>query len=108
MARANEDDFPGIGASTTGMVFMGTPNRGTGPITSQGLMYKVIAEQMEVEDSVLRALSSGDEDLAETLSEFMRLVNVPTARIQISCFFEQKQTIVGKELGDNSLRVRVK
>jgi hypothetical protein len=108
MARANEDDSPGIGASTTGMVFMGTPHHGTGQITSQGLMYKAIAEQLDVEDSVLRALSSGDEALGDALSEFMRLVNVPTARVQICCFFEQKQTMVGKEFDDNSLKARVK
>lgn len=108
MARANEDDAPGIGTSTTGMVFMGTPHQGTGSITSQGLMYKVIAEQLDVEDSVLRALSAGDEALGDALDEFMRLVNVPAARVQIFCFFEQRQTMVGKEVGDDSLKVRVK
>jgi hypothetical protein len=107
MARANEDDFPGIGTSTTGMVFMGTPHQGTGSISSQGLMYRAIAEELDVEDSVLTALAAGNEALSDALDEFMRLVNVATARVQIFCFFEQKQTIVGKEFDDGSLKVRV-
>jgi len=88
------------------MVFMGTPHHGTGSITSQGLMYSVIAEGMHVEDSVLKALSTGDEALGDALKEFMRLVNVQTARIQICCFFEQKQTSVGTIIDDASLKVR--
>jgi hypothetical protein len=105
---ANEHDWKGIAASTTGIVFMGTPHRGTGSITSQALLYRVIAAKMEVQESVLNSLTVGNEALNDVLSEFTRLVNAPAVRLQIICFFEQKPTTVGRIVGDATLKVSVK
>jgi hypothetical protein len=106
MARAREGDWSFIGASTTGIVFMGTPHYGTDAY--QAIMYGVIAAGLEVQDGLLRAMSAEDNGLIDTREEFIRLVNDPSARIQICCFFEQKSTAIGRIIGDASIKVKVK
>lgn len=85
---------------------MGTPHRGTDVF--EALMYRAIAAQVEVHDSLLRAMSKTDKDRIDTHEEFMRLVNVPNAPVQICCFFEQKTTTIGRIVGDASMKVAVK
>jgi hypothetical protein len=107
LAKANGGHYKDIATSTTGIVFMGTPHRGTGSITSQTLLYTVIAAEVEREDYVLRSLSGDNETLVDVVSEFAVLANDDTVRLNIMCFFEQKSTAVGRIVGDASMKVRV-
>jgi hypothetical protein len=107
LSKASSSNYKDIAASTTGIVFMGTPHRGTGSITSQTLLYTVIAAEVETEDYVLRNLSGDNETLVDVVSEFAELANAATARPKIVCFFEKKSTAVGRIVGDASMKVRV-
>ena len=107
MAKANTDDFPGIAASTFGMVFMGTPHRGTGKsLHSQGQIYQaIVSAKLHAEDSILKTLEEGNETLVDVVREFTRLVNVPSSKVKIFCFFEQRPTVVGAIVKDSSIQV---
>jgi hypothetical protein len=63
---------------------------------------------VEVQGSVLNSLAVGNEALNDILTEFTRLVNISTARLEIVCFFEQKPATVGRIVGDARLKARVK
>lgn len=108
VAKANTDDYPGIAASTAGMIFLGTPHRGTGrALHSQGQIYQAIVSraQCETQEGILKTLEEGNETLVDVVREFTRLVNVGSRKMDIFCFFEQQSTIVGKIVRDDSIRV---
>jgi hypothetical protein len=106
MAKANNFDFPRISSSTTGMVFMGTPHRGTGKaLQTQGQLYKaIVAANLDVEDSILLTLEEGNETLVDVVNEFTRLIHGQPP-VKIFSFFEQKSTAVGAIVNDDSIRV---
>ena len=92
---------------TTGVVFLGTPHRGTGSITSKGLLYAAIASDPSVrtDDNVLKALENGNDVLMDTLNDFISLCNAPVVAMSLCCFFEQQVTRVGKIIGKDFLEV---
>jgi hypothetical protein len=86
---------------------MGTPHRGTGSITSNGLVYAAIASDpsLQVDDTVLKALMYGNDTLMDVSNEFVSLCNAPGAAISLCCFFEQRPTKVGRIIGNSNLQV---
>jgi uncharacterized membrane protein YcfT len=89
------------------VVFIGTPHRGTGSVTSKGLVYAAIASDpsLHVDDTVLRALIYGNDILMDVLNEFISLCNALGVEISLCCFFEQQLTKVGRIIGKNHLEV---
>jgi hypothetical protein len=108
LAKLLEHTWPNIFASTTGVVFMGTPHRGTGSITSTGLLYAAIASDpsLRVDGTVLKALEGGNDISMDVLDEFMSICNAPTVEMSLCCFFEQRPTSVGRVIGNEKLKVR--
>ncbi|KAF3913606.1 hypothetical protein ABW20_dc0102989 [Dactylellina cionopaga] len=106
LAKSNDVDYPGIFASTTGMIFIGTPHQGAGKsLHSQGQIYQAIAaNNMQTEAGILRTLEEGNETLVDVVREFTRHVNLKPPPVNVFCFFEQKSTIVGKIVKDNSIQ----
>jgi hypothetical protein len=106
-AKLHEHRWPDILASATGVVFLGTPHRGTGAITSKGLVYAAIASNpsLRIDDTVLKALESGNDMLMDILNEFILLCNSPAVEMSLCCFFEQRSTAVGKIIGNYILEV---
>ena len=88
---------------------MGTPHRGTGTITSKGLVLAAIASDpsLHVDDTVLRALEAGNDVLMDMLYEFISLCNSPKVCLSLCCFFEQRSSRVGKVIGNRYLKVLV-
>ena len=107
MAKLLEHTWPAIFASVTGVVFMGTPHRGTGSITSSGLLYAAIASDpsLRVDGTVLKALEYGNDVLMDVLDEFICLCNALTPGMSLCCFFEQRRTCVGRVIGNMELEV---
>ena len=107
MAKLLEHTWPNIIESVTGVVFMGTPHRGTGSITSKGLLYAAIASDptLRVDGTVLKALEYGNDVLMDVLNEFISICNAPTIAMSICCFFEQRPTSVGRVIGNKMLEV---
>ena len=107
MARLEEYDLPGIFKSTSGILFLGTPHRGTGKITSQSMMYSIIAQdpQCPIEPAVLESLKSESDVLIDVRNDFMKLCTREEVAISIVCFFEQKSTNVGSIIGAENMNV---
>ena len=107
MAKLLEHIWPNIINSVTGVVFMGTPHRGTGSITSNGLLYAAIASDpsLRVDGTVLKALEYGNDVLMDVLNEFISMCNEPSLAISLCCFFEQRPTSVGRVIGNKKLEV---
>ncbi|KAI8213553.1 hypothetical protein K4K52_004602 [Colletotrichum sp. SAR 10_76] len=106
LAQTLTSDYPGISASTSGIVFMGTPHRGTGSaLHSQGKIYQaVVRAQCETQGNILEVLEENNETLVDVVDEFTRLVHVATPKVEIVCFFEQMSTSVGKIVQDDDIK----
>ncbi|KAK6337892.1 hypothetical protein TWF696_001370 [Orbilia brochopaga] len=106
LAKANDVDYPGIWNATTGIVFIGTPHQGAGAaLSSQGQIYQAIAaHELPTEHDILQILEKSNETLVDIVREFTRLVNLRPPPVNLYCFFEQKSTIVGKIVKDNSIK----
>lgn len=86
---------------------MGTPHRGTADITSQGMMYEIIAQDPEcfIEDSVLDALRTESDTLSSVRKEFVDLCKHEDVKMPLVCFYEQKITSVGRIIGQSGMKV---
>ncbi|KAF3921277.1 hypothetical protein ABW21_db0206946 [Orbilia brochopaga] len=106
LAKANDIDYPGIWRATTGLVFIGTPHQGAGSaLSSQGSIYQaIVAHELPTEEGILRILEEGNETLVDVVREFTRLVNLKPPPVNLYCFFEQRSTIVGKIVRDDSIK----
>jgi len=99
-ARYHKDEWPGVFDSTTGMVFFGTPFRG-----SDGLKLSEMLEaaRREYEDEqlqteVLRILEPGNEFLQDLVDNFGKTRSAPN-KAQVTCFYELKASNVGAIVG---------
>ena len=95
--------------SAAGVLFMGTPHRGTGPITSTGLFYTLVASHpdLQVDRTVLKTLEYGNELITKVFDEFVSICNSPAVKISLCCLFEQRLTAVGRVIGNNNLKVLI-
>ena len=91
-------------SSTKGIIFLGTPHRGTGDITSSGLMLRLIASapDLHIEGAVLKNVEQSSEVLKNLHTEFLIVYK---NKVQICCFFEQKSTEVGVIINETGYRV---
>jgi hypothetical protein len=95
-------DWPGIYASTTGIIFLGTPFRGAPGLTQSEMIQAAEALYKDtVQGEILRIYDSGDELLLEMVHIFEKIRDKSSNKAQIVCFFEQKpcnvKAILGKE-----------
>ncbi|KAK6346638.1 hypothetical protein TWF696_006758 [Orbilia brochopaga] len=106
LAKTIGDDYPGIGKSVTGMVFIGTPHRGAGgALSPRGRISQAMAAKgLWIEERILKTLEEGNETLVDVVREYTRLINLKSSSIQVYCFFEMKQTVVGKIVGDQMIK----
>jgi hypothetical protein len=89
------DDRRHIGMATVGIIFLGTPHRGTAA-TKWGELIACSAKLLgwSTHDSILKDLRKDSETLTDLLYEFtlwLFRMSVPTI-----CFFEQHETNYGK------------
>ena len=106
-AKLHWEQWPGLFSSTTGVVFLGTPHRGTGDMTSRGMLDTMIQQysQVRIEDAVLESLNAENESLNDIRREFVKICTLSRGRLHIVCFYEQKSTRVGRIIGVESMRV---
>lgn len=108
MAKLHDNWWTGVYPNTQGIVFLGTPNRGTGPIMSKGLLLAAIAsdESLHTEGKVLEILEQGNDALTDLLADFLPVIRRSGGEdIQISCFWEQKISNVGRIIGKTRIEV---
>jgi hypothetical protein len=102
--------WPGVYDATIGLVFFGTPFRGTDNSLSQGEILQIAEERFEkeyVHGDNLKVLRAGDESLLDLVDLYGRISrqSVPP---EIVCFYEQRHTNVGAILGKEPKEVRHK
>lgn len=94
--------------STIGAVFLGTPHRGTGAFGSQGALLAAIAAQSalypSMQSDVLDAMKAERGELLDVSEDFLKLS--VRANIRITCFFEQRESNLGKMIGRDDIKVR--
>lgn len=96
-AKLHEEDYPSIIRSVAGVVFLGTPHRGSGSQSKASLIASIAsAVSLGEHSSLLKIVDKDSEMLADLLHDFSRTVN--TMSIPLFCFFEQHKSDVAKVL----------
>ncbi|CAN9326784.1 unnamed protein product [Alternaria alternata] len=106
-ARHDESEWPGIFASTTGLIFLGTPFRGAEGMSQVEMLAAAQREyqQDEIQPEVLNILEPGNEFLQEVVDQFGRTRRLAN-KTQVACFYELKPSNVGRIVGKTD-RTRV-
>jgi hypothetical protein len=97
-ANSRGGAFQHIATATVGVIFLGTPHRGT-EASKWGQLIAFTGKQigLSTEDRILKDLQEDSETLKDLLHEFtlwLFRMSVPTM-----CFFEQHETDYGKRFG---------
>lgn len=99
--------WPGIFLSTAGLIFFGTPFRGTEGMKQSEMVAAALSKYRpdQVEGESLRILVPGDEFLQDTVDRFLesRLESPPAP---VACFYETKSSNVGAIVGGLVKKVR--
>jgi hypothetical protein len=99
-AHTERKRWPGLYDSTVGLIFLGTPFRGTHDTLSQGEIlkraYKLFTEN-PVHGENLGILRAGAESLTDLVDFYLRMAR-QSPMPRIACFYEQKASDVGRIL----------
>ncbi|KAK2606568.1 hypothetical protein N8I77_005309 [Diaporthe amygdali] len=101
-AKTLAADHPGIYDSVTGILFFGTPHRGSDMAHSPSLedLYKLIAcQKLEVQDDLLKTITQDNSMLFDTVHDFTRDLGTRSPSPKLFCFFEERKTAVGRIAG---------
>ena len=104
-ARQDENEWPGIFMSTTGLIFLGTPFRGAEGMSHMEMFEAAQREyhQDEIQPDILRILQPGNEFLQEVVDQFGK--SRQASKAQVACFFELMPSNVGKIVGSQDRTV---
>lgn len=99
-ARQDKNEWPGVSASTTGLIFFGTPFRGAEGMSQVEMLAAARREyeEDEVQPEVLKILEPGNEFLQEVVDQFGK-TRGQANKAQVACFYELKSSNVGKIVG---------
>ena len=94
-------------ASTTGLIFFGTPFRGAEGMSQMEMLEAARREyeEDEVQPEVLKILEPGNEFLQEVVDRFGK-TRRQTDKAAVACFYELKSSNVGKIVGKRDRTVR--
>jgi hypothetical protein len=99
-ARHDESEWPGVFASTTGLIFFGTPFRGAEGMSQVEMLAAAQREyqQDEIQADTLAILQPGNEFLQEVVDQFGKTRGLAN-KAQVACFYELKSSNVGRIVG---------
>jgi hypothetical protein len=99
-ARQHESEWPGVFASTTGLIFFGTPFRGAEGMSQVEMLAAAQLEYQhdEIQPQVLKILEPGNEFLQELVDQFGK-TRALANKAQVACFYELKSSNVGRIVG---------
>ncbi|OBT55313.1 hypothetical protein VE04_04045 [Pseudogymnoascus sp. 24MN13] len=95
LAKLHDDDYPDMLRCIAGIVFLGTPHKGSASQSKAAIIASVASAFGKGEmTSLLKAVEKDSEMLNDLVHDFTRVVN--RGAIPLFCFFEQKRTDVAK------------
>ncbi|VUC31149.1 unnamed protein product [Clonostachys rosea] len=101
LAKMRQEKYPGLFDSSVGVVFLGTPHRGSQSFTRESALLAAIAASSDLskhlETSVLDTMTSDTGSLLDVSDDFITLCM--DGGPKISCFFEQRSSKLGKVVG---------
>ncbi|KAK4991376.1 hypothetical protein LTR66_006561 [Elasticomyces elasticus] len=99
-AERDANRWPGIFASTAGLMFFGTPFRGAEGMRQSEMLEAALREYEpeQVQEDVLRILKPGDEFLQELVDKFGE-TRSQANKAHVACFYELKPSNVGAIVG---------
>ncbi|CAI6035875.1 unnamed protein product, partial [Clonostachys chloroleuca] len=97
LAKMRQEKYPGLFDSSVGVVFLGTPHRGSRSFTRESALLAAIAASSDLskhlETSVLDTMTSDTGSLLDVSDDFITLCT--DGGPEISCFFEQRSSKLG-------------
>jgi hypothetical protein len=105
-AQQDVNEWPGIFASTTGLIFFGTPFRGAEGMSQVEMLAAAQREysQDQIQTEVLKILEPGNEFLQDVVDQFGKTRRL-AHRAQVACFYELKSSNVGRIVGKSDRTV---
>jgi hypothetical protein len=105
-AQQDVNEWPGIFASTTGLIFLGTPFRGAEGMSQVEMLAAAQREysQDQIQTEVLKILEPGNEFLQDVVDWFGKTRRL-AHRAQVACFYELKLSNVGRIVGKSDRTV---
>jgi hypothetical protein len=102
-AKLHAKDYPSISRAVSGIVFLGTPNRGSGSQSKAAVIAAIAAMTGFGErSSLLSMLERDSEPLRDLFSDFVRLA--VNDAISLTCFFELHKSRVADIVIPRSMR----
>ena len=100
-AKLHLEDYPDVIKATAGVIFLGTPHRGSNSQSKAAVIATIVSALGCGENSnLLKAVEKDSEMLNDLLHDFTRTVNI--AAIPLFCFFEQHKSDIAKVLKPKS------
>jgi hypothetical protein len=101
LAKLHDEDYLNIFHSVAGIIFLGTPHRGSQTQSKASIIASIASTIGQGEQSsLLKAVEKDSEMLNDLVHDFTRVVI--NASIRLSCFFEQQKSDVAKILRPQS------
>ncbi|KAG9201349.1 hypothetical protein G6514_005721 [Epicoccum nigrum] len=94
-------EWPCVFSSTTGLVFFGTPFRGTKAMNQMEMLEAARREYNsdEIQPVALEVLQPGNAYLQDLVDSFLKKLRDQTNKTRVVCFYELKSSNVGKIVG---------
>ena len=107
LAHLDKKKWPGTLASTIGIVFFGTPFRGSTALHPTKMVEAALTqhESYEIQPEVLRGLEQGTEYLKGLVGDFLRVWRSQPRKTKILCLYEQKASPISSIVGKGPRRI---
>jgi hypothetical protein len=109
LAKMHGSKYPSLFDSCVGVVFLGTPHRGSGSFTRESSLLTAIAASSDLygslETGVLETMTSQSGSLLDVADDFITLC--VEGGPKVACFFEQRSSKLGKVVGRDDIDVCV-
>jgi hypothetical protein len=91
LAKLHDEDFPDILRYAAGVVFLGTPHKGSRTQSKEAIIANIASMFGQAESkNLLGAVEKDSDMLNDLVHDFTRVVN--KAAIPLFCFFEQRKS----------------
>ena len=103
ISKLHVEDFPGIAKSLAGVVFLGTPHKGSKWQSPAGVIAAVASTLgLGEERNLMKIVQKDSEMLQDLVQDFTRTAN--RSSVPLLCLFEQLKSDITKPIkGKNSL-----